>query len=78
MSQDQLPPLVGALLVGGSSRRFGSPKALARLGGVMLAERVAAALAPLVDELVVAGAGELPASLSGLPRVDDAPSYNFV
>jgi molybdopterin-guanine dinucleotide biosynthesis protein A len=33
------PGLTGILLVGGASTRFGSPKALARFGGEMLAER---------------------------------------
>lgn len=39
-----LPPYLGAVLAGGASRRFGAPKALARLGGVPLATRVAGAL----------------------------------
>ncbi len=33
------PGLTGVLLVGGASRRFGSPKALAKFRGVTLAER---------------------------------------
>jgi molybdopterin-guanine dinucleotide biosynthesis protein A len=33
------PELTGVLLVGGASTRFGSPKALARLNGELLAER---------------------------------------
>ena len=32
--------VTGALLVGGASRRFGSPKALAEFGGELLAERL--------------------------------------
>jgi len=73
MTRDPSRPLVGALLVGGSSRRFGSPKALARLRGVPLSERVARALAEVADEVLVVGAGDLPRELGGLPRVDDAP-----
>jgi molybdenum cofactor guanylyltransferase len=34
-----LPQAAGVLLVGGASRRFGAPKALARIGGETLAER---------------------------------------
>lgn len=34
---------VGAILAGGASRRFGSPKALARIGGSAMISRVAAA-----------------------------------
>lgn len=44
---------LGAILAGGASRRFGSPKALARVGGRMIVERVRGALAEVVDEVVV-------------------------
>ncbi len=43
------------LLVGGASRRFGSPKALARLGGETLAERAWRALGEACDERIAVG-----------------------
>ena len=53
--------LTGALLVGGASRRFGSPKALAQLDGETLADRARRVLAEACDEVLVVGkAGELP------------------
>jgi molybdopterin-guanine dinucleotide biosynthesis protein A len=66
-----LAPLVGGLLVGGASRRFGRDKALARFEGRALAERVAAALATVTREVVLLGAGPVPASLDGLARIGD-------
>jgi molybdopterin-guanine dinucleotide biosynthesis protein A len=66
-------PLLGGLLVGGASRRMGSPKALIEVGGVSLAERAAAALAPHVERVVLLGAGPVPAALAGLARLADAP-----
>jgi molybdopterin-guanine dinucleotide biosynthesis protein A len=56
------------LLVGGASRRFGSPKALARLGGETLAERAWRALAWCDERLAVGKAGELALPF---PVVDD-------
>ena len=43
------------LLVGGASRRFGSPKALARLDGEMLAERGWRVLGEVCDERLAVG-----------------------
>jgi molybdopterin-guanine dinucleotide biosynthesis protein A len=49
------------LLVGGASRRFGSPKALAIVDGETLAERGRRTLAEACDEVLVVGKrGELP------------------
>ena len=47
--------LTGALLVGGASTRFGSPKALARLGDETLAERGWRVLGELCDERLAVG-----------------------
>jgi molybdopterin-guanine dinucleotide biosynthesis protein A len=47
--------LTGILLVGGASTRFGSPKALARLGGEMLAEGAWRTLGEACDERIAVG-----------------------
>jgi molybdenum cofactor guanylyltransferase len=47
--------VAGALLVGGASRRFGSPKALARYEGEMLAERAYRTLTETFERVVVVG-----------------------
>ena len=61
-------PLTGVLLVGGASRRYGSPKALIELDGETLAERGRRVLAAVCDEVLVVGKrGELPFDV-----VDDA------
>lgn len=49
------PDLTGALLVGGASTRFGSPKALAELDGETLAERGWRVLGELCDERIAVG-----------------------
>ena len=62
--------LSGVLLVGGASSRFGSPKALARLDGEMLAERSWRVLGEACDERIAVGKArdglELP-----FPLLDD-------
>jgi molybdopterin-guanine dinucleotide biosynthesis protein A len=47
--------VTGVLLVGGSSRRFGSPKALAHLDGETLAERAWRLLGESCDERIAVG-----------------------
>lgn len=49
------PRLTGVLLVGGASRRFGSPKALAELDGETLAERAWRLLGNACDERIAVG-----------------------
>ncbi|MBN8841526.1 MAG: molybdenum cofactor guanylyltransferase [Sphingomonadales bacterium] len=49
--------LLGVVLAGGESRRFGSDKARALLGGVALADHARATLAPFVAEVALSGAG---------------------
>jgi molybdenum cofactor guanylyltransferase len=52
--------VAGVLLVGGASRRFGSPKALAQFGGETLAERAWRVLGEAFPERIAVGkAGEL-------------------
>jgi molybdopterin-guanine dinucleotide biosynthesis protein A len=53
--------LTGVVLVGGASTRFGSPKALAAIGGETFVDRAKRVLAETCDEVLVVGkAGELP------------------
>ncbi len=51
--------VTGVLLVGGASTRFGSPKALARLGGETLAERAWRVLGEAFDARLAVGKGDL-------------------
>jgi molybdopterin-guanine dinucleotide biosynthesis protein A len=50
--------LTGVLLVGGASTRFGSPKALARVGGETLADRAWRTLGEACDERIAVGKGD--------------------
>jgi molybdopterin-guanine dinucleotide biosynthesis protein A len=64
--------LVGAILVGGASRRMGQPKHALRLAdGRTLLEHVAAALAPVCDELVLLGGAVQPPPAGPWRRVAD-------
>lgn len=50
---DNLP--VGAVLAGGASRRMGEAKAMTRLGGKSLLDRVVDGIAPQVSAMVIVG-----------------------
>jgi molybdopterin-guanine dinucleotide biosynthesis protein A len=50
--------LTGVLLVGGASTRFGSPKALARIGEETLAERAWRVLGDVCAERIAVGKGD--------------------
>jgi molybdopterin-guanine dinucleotide biosynthesis protein MobB len=67
------PPVFGCVLIGGQSRRMGRPKHLITTDGRTWLERTVELLRPLAAEVVIAGAGEVPASLAAAPRVPDAP-----
>lgn len=60
--------LLGAILAGGQSRRFGSDKALALVDGVPMLAQVCAALRPQVDTVVICGGQR-----NGVPAIPDCP-----
>jgi len=61
------------VLVGGSSRRMGTPKQLLSHRGVPLAVRAAEAIRPHVEKVVLAGSGPVPDELRNLTRLPDPP-----
>ena len=68
------PRILGAVLAGGGSRRFGSDKALAELDGQTLIDRAIEGLSACVDTVAVCGR-EIPGllSLADRPRADIGP-----
>lgn len=66
-----MKPPFGAILAGGASRRYGSPKALAMVGGARIIDRVASALRRVAPDLILsANEPELFEDL-GLPTFRD-------
>ena len=67
-------PVPGIVLAGGASRRLGQDKALVRLGGRRLVDRVAARLAPQVSALAISRHdGLLDEPRPGATLLADAP-----
>lgn len=67
------PPVFGCVLIGGKSRRMGTPKHLIRQDGQTWLVRAAELLGQVAGEVVIAGAGLVPDALSGLVRLHDVP-----
>lgn len=65
--------MLGAIIAGGSSTRYGSPKALAEVGGARVVDRVAAALRAVVaaDDVVAIVNDASLAQAIGLPHRPD-------
>lgn len=66
------PPVLGAILLGGGSRRMGRPKHLLVRNGASWLERIDRVLAGVVRETILVGAGELPPSFAMRARIADA------
>ena len=66
-------PVYGCLLIGGKSRRMGTPKHLLEKGGRTWVERTAERLSGAAERVVIVGAGQLPASMAGATRLADVP-----
>lgn len=66
-------PIWGCILIGGKSSRMGRPKHLIREKDKTWLEHAVETLSPKVDQVVLSGSGEIPSTLSSLPRIPDAP-----
>ena len=54
MNDEAVPSVAGAIIAGGASSRVGSPKALARVGGVRIIDRAARALMAVTGDDIIA------------------------
>ncbi|WP_417909523.1 molybdopterin-guanine dinucleotide biosynthesis protein B [Candidatus Electronema sp. PJ] len=66
-------PVWGCVLIGGKSSRMGQPKHLLQQNGKTWLELTVDKMAPQVAQVVISGSGQIPASLTFLPRVPDVP-----
>jgi molybdopterin-guanine dinucleotide biosynthesis protein A len=69
-------PVWGCVLIGGRSSRMGTPKHLLRRNGLTWLELTVQKLMTRVEQVVLSGRGEIPASLAALPVVADAEGIN--
>jgi molybdopterin-guanine dinucleotide biosynthesis protein MobB len=67
-------PVMAGVLVGGAGSRLGRPKQLIPYRGATFLEAVVAALAAAIPDVVLLGAGDVPASCAHLARIADVPA----
>ncbi|MCX5676003.1 MAG: molybdopterin-guanine dinucleotide biosynthesis protein B [Planctomycetota bacterium] len=70
------PPVFGCVLIGGRSMRMGRPKHLLRQGRGTWLEHTVGCLRPVVEKVVIAGAGEVPRALADVAHLPDAPGVS--
>jgi molybdopterin-guanine dinucleotide biosynthesis protein A len=70
-SIEKVPGVTGVVLAGGRSRRFGRNKALARVHGVPMIERVVRVLQQVFDGVILSANDPAPYRFLGLPTVED-------
>lgn len=69
------PPVLGAILAGGASRRFGAPKAFASVGGVPIVRRVLRALREATPDVAVMASDAAAFAALGIPvHPDEVPA----
>ena len=65
--------IFGGVLIGGGSRRMGSPKQVIPVGGHSLLSSVVAVLRSKAERIVVLGRGDIPDDAGRLPQLSDSP-----
>ncbi len=74
-TQWQRTQVFGAILIGGKSTRMGQPKHLIKVNGRVWLEDTIEQLKVVVDEVVIVGAGDIPAHIS-VVRLPDVPGLS--
>jgi molybdopterin-guanine dinucleotide biosynthesis protein A len=75
----EAPTVLGAIIAGGRSARYGSPKAIASVGGTRIIDRVHAALATITPDIIMIANAPVIAQAIDIPtRADALPSLGAI
>lgn len=69
-------PLYAGILIGGKSRRMGSPKHLLKFGKKTWLEHLASVINKYFEQVVLLGSGKLPPEMEDFVRLHDAPNLH--